>query len=164
MLFNENIRECGWENSCKGIKLKWLYPPQRLQQGDILETPTVLSKNFSLAPRLVIPFITHYGIYFIKDGKGYVAHNPAIKQPMITPIEDFQKERTIYRIARTNLTTDEILKKFDQVKNKHYSFALYNCEDFLRTFCSCGPVFDQRLKGIIILIILFILLYLILKK
>lgn len=84
------------------------------------------------------PCIFHYGIAInCKDGC-YIAHNPSTAKsgnpkPLLESVEDFFKNRTFEKSfgVLTNKNEDKLLAKFDEIKDKDYSFFLFNCEDFV---------------------------------
>ena len=117
--------------------------------GDILEA-TSLSW---------IPLSTHYGIYFIKDGLPYVAHNPLGPNIVIEPFSDFTRVRTILRVAgHSSLSDRQIYEKaLELQKTNKWNLFTFSCEDFVRRFCNCNLGIDQRIifaSAMLLLIIL----------
>lgn len=127
-----------------------------LQSGDIIQLPGKI---------LGIPIIIkHFGVVVKVDGKTQVVHNPG-SVSQIDPIEKVLEGRQIEKVIRTGLSDSVILERFEQCKNTRYSFAYYNCQDYIVSITGVSPSFDQRIFwGSILLVIVLIALFLILRK
>lgn len=118
------------------------------QTGDILKTDS-----------FTIPFSRHYAIYFMKDGVGYVAHNPLKPAITIEPVNDFLKGRKFFGVvAHADLTDQQIYHKATMLKNRRTWSLFYNCEDFIREICNCWLGIDQRLIFVGFVVIMIVLL------
>ena len=141
--------------------MSWIKVTNRniiFQTGDILETNST-----------VIPFSTHYGIVFYKNGEAYVSHNPFKRKqgfkPEIITLEDFKKERKIKRFLRNEetklLTDDYILSKSNSIieKYKYKKSFIFNCEDYIREISNTSIGIDQRVAWIIGIVLVGLLMF-----
>lgn len=131
----------------------------KLETGDLVETPSRFPKNYPIIGGVVVPIVNHYGIYLEIDGKPMVAHNPFGGYPEIIPLEQFENgNRRITRIIRTGMSAEHIIEKTNECKDKPYRFLGDNCEKFINTICGCESGLDQRI-GWSLFIIMLILFY-----
>lgn len=135
----------------------------KLETGDLLETPTRIPKNYPLIGGVAFPLVNHYGIYLEIDKKPMVAHNPMGGYPEIISLEEFEGDRKIERIIRTGMTSEHIIAKTNECKDKPYNFWGTNCEEFINFVCSCESGFDQRI-GWGLFLIMVILIIIVLRK
>ena len=136
----------------------------KLETGDLVETPTRFPKTYPIIGGVVIPVVNHYGIYLEIDGKPMVAHNPFGGYPEIIPLEQFENGRKIKRIIRTGMSAEHIIKKTKECEHQKYQFLGQNCEEFISYVCQCRNGFlDQRI-GWALFIIMIILLYFAFRK
>lgn len=127
--------------------------------GDVLEV-----NSHSFIPN--VSFARHYGMYFLREGIPYVAHNSfSTGKIEIEPFDDFMKNRVVYRVINhVDLTDEEIDAKATELQEtKDYKFYTYNCEDFVRELCQCNLGFDQRLGWLVALILKGIFIFLIVR-
>lgn len=137
----------------------------QLQAGDIIEMPSKIPKTSSVLPGQVVPFVKHYGIIVIVGGMIKVCHNPFSGFPVIESPETIFTNRTIERIFRTGLSTNEILVKFEQYKSLPYRFFYRNCEDFVRQMAGGISIgWDQRIVYAVLITVIIILSIALLRK
>ena len=80
-----------------------------------------------------IPLIFHYGIAVFIDDELYILHN-GTKGVRKEKYDEFIKGRTPSKVMTTaisGMNTDEILKKFDTLKDKKYNIFNNDCQDFI---------------------------------
>ena len=136
----------------------------KLETGDLVETPSRFPRNYPIVGGVVVPIVNHYGIYLEVDGKPMIAHNPFGGSPEIIPMQQFEDgNRVITRIIRTGMSAEHIIKKTKECENRKYEFFGQNCEKFLNFVCNCSPGWDQR-YGWGLFIIMIILLYFAFRK
>lgn len=137
----------------------------KLETGDLIETPSRFPKKYPIIGGVVVPIVNHYGIYLEIDGKPMVAHNPFGGSPEIISLEQFEDgNREITRIIRTGMSAEHIIKKTEECMHQPYQFLGNNCEEFISYVCGCpNGELDQRI-GWGLFLIMIILIFLAFRK
>lgn len=139
--------------------MEWIITDD-IQSGDIVETKSKIPQHSSMFRGMMVPFIKHYGMIVYIDGKRHIVHNIIGRCPTITPCDQVFTDRRIERVLRTGLTNEQILQKFNELKNKPYRLFSFNCESLMVDMYGSSIGFPQRdgwLIGIFILLLLILL-------
>lgn len=142
----------------------------QLQSGDIFACSSKFPTHYPILADTLVPAIAHVGIIIIIDNKTMLLHNHYDNGVEIIPYDSFfYGKRKISRIIRTNLSTEELLKRYTICKDDYcnvkqeylfpFKFFFRNCEDFVRSITGFDIGFDQRLGYFILIsfIAIFIL-------
>lgn len=80
-----------------------------------------------------MPLIFHYGLIVKYNNDTYIVHNPFMVGPSIDTLHDFFKNRYFEKSfgILTNKSDEQIIEKFNSIKEKKYSTFDFNCEDFI---------------------------------
>lgn len=137
-----------------------------LQEGDIIETPSKFPSDHPLFPDICVPLVKHYAIAVLVDGKIMVVHNTIGNHPSMDTVENLFKYRDIGRVMRTGVSSEEILRRYNECKDSPYDFAGHNCEDFVSNMAGGIDIgFDQRNGyGILTAVVIVIILVTIVSK
>lgn len=139
--------------------MEWIVTDD-IQSGDIVETRSKIPEHSSMFRGMMVPFIKHYGMIVYIDGKKHIVHNIIGRAPTITPCDQVFTNRRIERVLRTGLSDEEILKKFDECKDKPYKIFSWNCEDLMTHMYGSSIGLPQRdgwTIGIAVLLFLILL-------
>jgi hypothetical protein len=80
------------------------------------------------------PLLFHYAIVIGNGDDLLIAHNPFVKDVIsLDTVDNFFDNRYIIinHGVLTNKTKEQLLAKFNEIKDKKYSLLSYNCEDFV---------------------------------
>jgi hypothetical protein len=111
------------------------------------------------------PFIFHYGIVIVCDDGVYIAHNPSrgdeSPKPILQNFDDFWNSRKFEKSygVLTDKTSEELLAKFDEIKDKYYHYILYNCEDFVNDMIGYFRFQSGKMQLIVAVSIIGIILF-----
>lgn len=128
-----------------------------LQTGDILVTTSV------------VPLIQHFAVYYRdQNNLPTVADNVFWSHKLeVSGIDQYKQKRNIIGIIRNNntinLTDKFIQEKVEEAKKMNYQFFAFNCEDFVRSVCGCYIGTDQRIKYMLMLILILTLFIIYIK-
>jgi hypothetical protein len=81
-----------------------------------------------------LPFVDHYGITLIQNGKTYILHNTPFRGSVIDPIEVWLQDRQVIGVQNTQLcnkSNQYILNLFKTICKRPYNLLSYNCEHFI---------------------------------
>lgn len=136
-----------------------------LQEGDIVEFSSKVPDNRLILPGLEVPIVKHYGIILIQNGEKKIGHNTFQQYPQIDDIEKTLNCRTINRIIRTGIKSEELISNHNKVAYKKYDFLCYNCEDYIFQVTGVRVGLDQRIIfGTILLIIILVIIIIIYRS
>ena len=98
-----------------------------------------------------LPFVDHYGITLIQNGKIYILHNTPFKSSVMDPIENWIQDRQITRVENTELcnkSNEYIIQQFNTLCKKPYDLLSYNCEHFIDCMLSRQRKSEQMVNWI----------------
>lgn len=107
-----------------------------------------------------LPFITHYGILVLIEGKWFVLHSIQKEGVTKESLEDVLARNSVLRIEKSAIsgqTTDKLLAKFAQYAGRKYDLDNFNCEQFVNEFTK-GEAFSYQVLFTKVIIGLFIIL------
>lgn len=123
--------------------MEWI-TSDKLESGDIIETRSKVPPHSPLFKGAMVPFIKHYGMIVFINGKPNIVHNIIGRHPTITPYEEVFTNRRVERVLRTGMTDDQILSKYEKIKDKKYNLMSFNCENLMTYMCDSSIGFPQK--------------------
>lgn len=123
--------------------MQWIKTDQ-VQSGDIIETISKIPEHSPVCKGMMLPIIKHYGIVCSVDGEQCLVHNIIGRTPTITPIDEVFVDRKIERVLRTGMCDQEILSKYEQVKDRPYRLWDFNCENLMVFISGSSIGFPQQ--------------------
>ena len=106
------------------------------------------------------PFIFHYGIIVYCNEDVYILHNPFMIGPSIDTVSDFFKNRYFVKSygKLINESDEQILAKFNSIKDRKYSTFKFNCEDFVNVMIGYLRFQSGKIQLMFVILITFILI------
>jgi hypothetical protein len=98
----------------------------KLQEGDVVYTNCIGNE-----------LCYHLGIVYEHNGEKYIFHNAPTNNNKYggtivkEHFKDFTKSREIYKVVRTNVKNEKILRVSQKYKTEVWDTFYFNCEDFI---------------------------------
>lgn len=138
--------------------MKWI-KTEDVQSGDIIETISKIPQHSPICRGMMLPIIKHYGIICYVEGEQCLVHNIIGRTPTITPCKEVFIDRKIERVLRTGMCDQDILSKYEEVKDRPYRVFNFNCENLMVYISGSSigyPQGDAWSLGIAVLILVIL--------
>lgn len=129
---------------------------EELQEGDVVEFFSKVPDSRWILPGTEVPLVKHYGIIVVENGQKKMAHNTFQQYPRIDDIEKTLNGRSINRVIRTGLKSDEIIARHREVENIKYDWLKFNCEDYVFKLTGVRVGLDQRIQLVIAIALIIV--------
>lgn len=133
-----------------------LYKAKGIQELKVLRKNTIISGlktgDMIKVKAEFLPIIYHYGIIQEKGDGLYICHLQPDKKNIyggnliFEPLQKYMIGRDVVSVIKTDVTSNDIEKMFDALKNYKYDFIGFNCEHFVNFTTDKKMVSNQVFK------------------